>query len=89
MIHIGRSKGYIFPMTWEDRIITNTNVMLGKPVIRGTRITVEMVMERLASGWSVEQLLESYPGLTVEDVHACLAYAAEAVEHYRTIPLSA
>lgn len=76
-------------MTWEDRITADRNVMLGKPVIRGTRITVEAVMERLASGWSVLQLVDSYPGITVEDVHACLAYAAEAVEHYRTIPLSA
>jgi uncharacterized protein (DUF433 family) len=64
-------------MTWEDRIVATTNVMLGKPVIQGTRITVEMVMERLASGWSMEQLLESYPGITVQDVHACLAYATE------------
>jgi uncharacterized protein (DUF433 family) len=76
-------------MTWEDRITTKADVMLGKPVIRGTRITVEMVMERLASGWSVEQLLESYPGITIQDIHACLAYAAEAVEHYRAVLLSA
>jgi len=63
--------------------------MLGKPVIRGTRITVEMVMERLASGWSIEQLIDSYPGITAEDVHACLAYAAEAVEHYRAVQIPA
>jgi uncharacterized protein (DUF433 family) len=54
-------------MTWEDRITTATNVMLGKPVVRGTRVTVEMVMERLASGWSLDQLLESYPGITSQD----------------------
>jgi len=76
-------------MTWENRIAASTNVMLGKPVIRGTRITVEMVMERLASGWSIEQLIDSYPGITAEDVHACLAYAAEAVEHYRAVQIPA
>ena len=76
-------------MTWENRIFADTNVMLGKPVIRGTRITVEAVMERLASGWSVDQLIESYPGITPEDVHACLAYAAEAVEHYRAVQIPA
>jgi uncharacterized protein (DUF433 family) len=75
-------------MTWEDRITTKKTVMLGKPVIRGTRITVETVMERLASGWSVDQVVTSYPGVTVADVHACLAYAAEAVEHYRTIQIA-
>ena len=63
--------------------------MLGKPVIRGTRITVEIVMERLASGWSVGDVVESYSGVTLEDVHACLAYAAEAVEHYRAVQTSA
>ena len=76
-------------MTWEDRITTAPNVMLGKPVIRGTRITVEMVIERLAAGWSVDQLVESYSGVTAEDIHACLAYAAEAIEHYRTVRIPA
>jgi uncharacterized protein (DUF433 family) len=76
-------------ITWENRIMTGTDVMLGKPVIKGTRITVEMVMERLASGWSVEQLLESYPVITEQDIHACLVYAAEAVEHYRAIQIPA
>ena len=74
---------------WEDRITTDPATMLGKPVVRNTRITVELVVERLAAGWSVTDVIDSYPGLTAEDVRACLAYAAEAVEHYRAIPLSA
>ena len=74
---------------WEDRITTNPAVMVGKPVVRNTRITVELVVERLAAGWSIADLMESYPKLTPEDVRACLAYAAEAVEYYRTTPLHA
>ena len=70
-------------MNWEERITTDANVMLGKPVIQGTRLTVELILERLASGCTLEQLVASYPGITAEDVQACLAYVAEAVEHCR------
>jgi uncharacterized protein (DUF433 family) len=54
-------------------------VMMGKPVIAGTRITVELILEKLAAGETVEQILESHPRLTRESVSAALAYAAQAI----------
>lgn len=64
-------------------IHTDPSVMMGKPVIAGTRITVELILEKLAAGETVEQLLEAHPRLTRQAVFAALAYAAEAM---RTLP---
>lgn len=58
-----------------ERIETDPQVMLGKPVIRGTRITVELLIEKLAAGNSIEEILDDYPQLTREDVLAAMAYA--------------
>ena len=57
----------------------NPSVMLGKPVIAGTRITVESILERLAAGESIEQVVESHPRLTQEGVRAAIGYAAKAI----------
>jgi uncharacterized protein (DUF433 family) len=62
-----------------ERIELNPQVMLGKPVIRGTRITVEILLEKLAAGRAVEEILADYPALQREDVLAALAYARYAV----------
>ena len=62
-----------------DRIETNPAVMLGKPVIRGTRIPVELLLRKLAEGATMEDLLDAYPRLTAEDIRAALAYAADSV----------
>jgi uncharacterized protein (DUF433 family) len=67
----------------NDLIKTDTSVMMGKPVIAGTRITVELILEKLAAGETIEQLLQAHPRLTREGVLAALAYAAEAV---RSLP---
>ncbi len=64
-----------------NRIEINPSVMLAKPVIRNTRIPVELVLRKLADGATVEELLDAYPRLTVDDVRACLAYAADAIAH--------
>jgi uncharacterized protein (DUF433 family) len=64
-------------MNWKDRITVDAQVLVGKPIIRGTRISVELLMERLADGWSVEQILESYPRVTREDVLAAIAFVTE------------
>jgi uncharacterized protein (DUF433 family) len=64
-----------------DRIDINPAVMLGKPVIRDTRIPVELLLRKLAEGASLEDLLDAYPRLTKDDVQACLAYAADAIAH--------
>ena len=62
-------------MAWEDRIVIDPRVLVGKPIIRGTRIAVEFVVDLLARGWTVEQILNEYDHLTMEDIQACLAYA--------------
>lgn len=64
-----------------DRIEINPSVMLGKPVIRGTRIPVELLLRKLAEGATMEDLLDAYPRLTAEDVRAALAYAADSIAH--------
>jgi uncharacterized protein (DUF433 family) len=66
----------------EQRGITiNPKVMLGKPVIRGTRITVELVLRKLAEGATIADLLDAYPHLTEDDIRAAIAYAADTVAH--------
>ena len=60
-------------------IVSDPNIMLGKPVVSGTRITVESILEKLAAGETVEQLLEAHPRLTQEGIQAALAYAAGAL----------
>lgn len=62
-------------------IQSDPDLMLGKPVVRGTRITVEMILRKLSCGESVEQILESHPRLTREAVLAALEYATEAMGH--------
>jgi len=68
-------------MTVHDRIEINHQIMLGKPVIRGTRITVELIVRKVAEGADDETLLQAYPKLTPEDIHAALRYAADSVSH--------
>jgi uncharacterized protein (DUF433 family) len=64
---------------WRERIVADPHVMLGKPLVRGTRITVELILEKLAAGESVDDLLAAYPRLARDDVQAALAYAAETL----------
>ncbi|WP_353562405.1 DUF433 domain-containing protein [Longimonas sp.] len=75
-------------MNWHDRIKIRPDVLSGKPVVKGTRISVVFVVELLAHGWSVEDLLEQYPALTREDVQACLHYASEVLKSDQVDPLS-
>ncbi len=63
-------------MSITDRIEINPNVMLGKPVIRGTRITVELILRKLSEGATVADLLDAYPRLTPDDIQAAIGYAA-------------
>ena len=62
-----------------DRITINPDVMVGKPTIRGLRITVEQILKALAGGVTVQDLLEDYPELEIEDIHAVLLYAADVI----------
>jgi uncharacterized protein (DUF433 family) len=66
-------------MTITDRIEVNPRVMLGKPVVRGTRIPVELLLRKLSEGATEGGLLEAYPGLTRDDLHAAMRYAADTL----------
>ncbi|MGH7575890.1 MAG: DUF433 domain-containing protein [Longimicrobiales bacterium] len=65
----------------------NPKVMMGKPVVRGTRITVENILERLGAGETVEDILEAYPQLSAEEIQGALAFAAEALSGEVVYPL--
>jgi uncharacterized protein (DUF433 family) len=69
----------------SDRIEIDPEVMLGKPVIRGTRIPVELILRKLAEGATEADLLDGYPRLNEADIKAALAYAADALSHEKTI----
>ena len=74
-------------MTVTDRIEMNSKVMLGKPVIRGTRITVELLLRKLSEGATEADLCEAYPRLTRADIQAAIGYAADSVAHEETVVL--
>lgn len=74
-------------MDWHDHITVDPRVLTGKPVVKGTRIAVEMVIDLLAAGWTQQQILDSYPTLSAEGVRACLAYASEILHGEKVFPL--
>jgi uncharacterized protein (DUF433 family)/predicted nuclease of predicted toxin-antitoxin system len=67
-------------MDLRERIVIDPDILVGKPVIRGTRIAVELVVELLGRGYTKEQVLQQYDHLAPEDIQACLAYAAEVLQ---------
>ena len=71
-----------------ERIEIQPDVMQGKPVVRGTRVPVELVLRKLAEGASVDDLLDAYPRLVADDIRACLTYAADAIAHESVFALS-
>jgi uncharacterized protein (DUF433 family) len=70
------------------RIRVNPKVMVGKPVIRGTRLTMEYILGMLAQGDTVEEILVEYPGLVKEDIRACLLFASRSLQNVDFMPLS-
>lgn len=63
-------------MNWQDRIVVNPDILTGKPVIKGSRLAVEFIIDLMAQGWTEADILRNYPGLTSEDIQACLAYTS-------------
>ncbi|MFZ6052562.1 DUF433 domain-containing protein [Halocola ammonii] len=61
-------------MNWKEHIVSDKDVLLGKPVIKGTRISVEFILERLADGWTESKILENYPHLKRQDLQAVFSY---------------
>lgn len=72
-------------MTVTDRIEVNPKVMLGKPVIRGTRIPVELILRKLSEGATEQDLLDAYPRLARQDIQAAIGYAADTLAHEETV----
>jgi uncharacterized protein (DUF433 family) len=67
----------------EPRIVSDANIMVGKPVIRGTRITVELIMQKLAAGQTIDEILQDYPHITKEGIRAAIDFAAKSVRSER------
>ncbi|OAQ20796.1 DUF433 domain-containing protein [Thermosulfurimonas dismutans] len=66
-------------MRWQDYITSNPEILAGKPVIKGTRLSVEFILNLLAEGWTVEQILENYPSLTLDSLKAVFAFVADCM----------
>jgi uncharacterized protein (DUF433 family) len=67
-------------MDWKERIVIEPEILVGKPVIKGTRLAVEFIIDLLAQGWTEQEILSNYPGITRQDIQACLAYASETLK---------
>jgi uncharacterized protein (DUF433 family) len=76
-------------MPWSERIVVDAEILAGKPVIRNTRLAVELILELLAAGQSENDILENYPGLTRDDILACLSYASYLAHEYKAYPMPA
>jgi uncharacterized protein (DUF433 family) len=67
-------------VAWQDRVTIDPGVLVGKPIIKGTRISVEFIIDLLARGWTTDQVLNEYDHLKPEDIQACLAYASDVLK---------
>jgi uncharacterized protein (DUF433 family) len=76
-------------MPLSERVVIDPKVLAGKPVIRGTRLAVEFILELLAAGESESEVLANYPGLSREDILACLSYASYLAHEYKAFPIPA
>lgn len=73
---------------WRNYIITDHNILNGKAVIKDTRITVELILDKLAEGEGFDQILESHPRITKESIYACLSYASDSLKNEITYSLA-
>ena len=69
-----------------ERIVIDPKIMVGKPVVKGTRLAVEFIIDLLGQGWTQEQILQSYPRLCHDDIVACLQYAGKVLKSERVYP---
>ena len=74
-------------MNWHEHITADPAVLVGKPVIKGTRLAVEFILELIAEGWSEADMLRNYPGLTREQILACVAYAKDRLSDEKLLVL--
>ncbi|MCP4701498.1 MAG: DUF433 domain-containing protein [Gammaproteobacteria bacterium] len=76
-------------MDWQNGIEIDPHILTGKPVIKGTRLAAEFILELLANGWSEKELMDNYPGLTTENIRVCLGYASAVLQSERAYPAAA
>jgi len=68
-------------MNWQDYIVSDKNILLGKPTIKGTRLSVELILELLSTGWTEQMLFDSYPNLTETQLQAVFAYLKDCIQN--------
>jgi uncharacterized protein (DUF433 family) len=76
-------------MNWQDYIVSDKQILLGKPTIKGTRISVELILELFSSGWTEQQILESYPTVTANSLRAVFLYLKDCIQQELYFPISA
>ena len=76
-------------MKWQERIVVDPEIVAGKPAVKGTRLAVEFIVDLLAQGWPQTEIMRNYPGVTEEDIRACLNYASAVLRAERVYPLPA
>jgi len=76
-------------MNWQNYIVSDKQVLLGKPAIKGTRISVELILELFSAGWTERQVLESYPSVSAESLRAVFAYLKDCIQQELYLPISA
>ncbi len=76
-------------MIWQDHIVSDKQVLLGKPIIKGTRISIELILELFATGWTEKQILESYPSISADSLRAVFAYLKDCIQQELYFPISA
>ncbi len=75
-------------MEWNEYIVSDKDILLGKPVIKNTRISIELILELLSNGWTEDMIYESYPQLTHIHMHAVFSYLKDCIQHELFFPLS-
>ena len=76
-------------MNWPERIVIDPEILVGKPVIKGTRLAVEFIIDLLTHDWPEAEILRNYPGLTHQDIQACLGYTSAMLHSEKVYPLKA
>ena len=74
---------------WKEHISSDPKILFGKPVVKGTRVPVDLILEKLGRGELIEQLLKAYPRITKESIYACLMFAAQSVKNEVVIAMAA
>ena len=74
-------------MNWQERIVIDPDLPVGKPIVKGTRLAVEFIIDVLAQGWSESEIMRNYPGLTQADIQACLGYASAVLRAEKVYPV--